>query len=214
MDNDDKKLKEKPVPSRHHRLVHARKLFAGVALLTGLSITILCGLLYFYYLTPAPQAVKTVELGPIALTDDAASVIDPTTQGFDDNIADLLDATNVARQNNGAKPLAMNSKLNISGKSKCDDMVNRNYWEHNDPDGHDPYRFISKAGVSYSQAGENLAYGFKNSREVVDGWMKSPSHKENLLNSDYTQVGFGVCESDDFIGQGKQTIVVQHLTRP
>lgn len=199
--------------SKHHQIVHAKKLFTVVALITGLSVTVLCITLYAYMINPK-QEVQVKDLGPIALTDNATAMIDPTPQGFNDNIADLLDTTNAARQSAGLNPLAMEPKLNISAKNKCDDMVNRNYWEHNDPDGHDPYRFITRAGVSFSQAGENLAFGFTDSKGVVDGWIKSPSHKENLMSKDYTEVGFGICQSDDFIGQGKQTIIVQHLVKP
>lgn len=206
----DKKPSVKKSPKA---IVHAKKIITIILLLAGLAVTSLCVLVYSYSITPA-QTTQPINLGPLAVTDTSTSLIDPAPINFTDNIADLLDETNRVRAENKVPLLSMNPKLNSSAGNKCSDMVKRNYWEHNDPDGKEPYRFITRAGVSYSKAGENLAYGFNNSRATIDGWMKSPSHKENMLSVDYTQVGFGICESKDFINQGRQIIVVQHLISP
>ena len=126
----------------------------------------------------------------------------------------LLNATNTQRSNNGQSTLSINSKLNASAQAKANDMVARNYWSHDTPDGQEPWVFMDAAGYVYTKAGENLAYGFSNSGETIIGWMNSPSHKANLLDSAFTEVGFGYANSADFTDTGNETIVVAHYGKP
>ena len=181
-------------------------------ILAGLSLVILSSLILLFP-SPAATPAQPVDLGPIAETYQATGEIDPVPASFTDNIADLLDRTNLVRAQNNLPLLAMDPALNVSAKAKCDDMVKRNYWDHKDPDGKDPYHFFSEAGAKFSKAGENLAFGYNNAQQTLDGWVNSPTHKDNLVDPEYTNVGFAVCESPDFIGQGKQVVIVQHLTR-
>ncbi len=126
----------------------------------------------------------------------------------------LLASTNQQRTNEGATALSLNSALSSAAQAKANDMVSRDYWSHVTPDGEQPWAFISDAGYSYDSAGENLAYGFATSSETVIGWMNSPSHRENLLNVAYKEVGFGFANSQDFINTGPQTIVVAMYGTP
>lgn len=120
----------------------------------------------------------------------------------------LLSSTNIQRSNNGQSSLTINSKLNQAAQAKANDMVARNYWSHNTPDGKEPWVFFDAQGYIYTKAGENLAYGFDNSSATVIGWMNSPSHKANLLDSTFTEVGFGFANSSDYVTTGEETIVV------
>lgn len=126
----------------------------------------------------------------------------------------LLAATNTQRNNNGASVLSSNSKLASAAQAKAQDMVARDYWSHVTPDGQQPWVFINNAGYSYTSAGENLAYGFLSSGDTVTGWMNSPSHKANLLSTAFTEVGFGIANSANFVGEGPQTIVVAMYGAP
>jgi uncharacterized protein YkwD len=92
-------------------------------------------------------------------------------------IANLLSSTNDQRASNGLGPLTINSALNSSAQSKANDMIARDYWAHNTPDGQEPWVFFDTAGYNYQKAGENLAYGFSTSNDTVIGWMNSPSHQ-------------------------------------
>lgn len=130
------------------------------------------------------------------------------------SIQGLLEATNTQRDGNGQAFLSLSSKLNGAAQAKANDMVARNYWSHNTPDGQEPWVFISNAGYSYLKAGENLAYGFLTSTDTVTGWMNSPSHKANLLDSAYQEVGFGFANSDNFNSSGNQTVVVAMYGKP
>ncbi len=126
----------------------------------------------------------------------------------------LLEATNAERTENGRSKLSLNSKLSSAAQSKANDMVKRDYWSHNTPDGKEPWVFISTAGYDYQKAGENLAYGFLTSSSTVSGWMSSASHKANMLDSTFTEVGFGYANSSNFNDDGKQTVVVAMYAKP
>lgn len=137
----------------------------------------------------------------------------PQTVSLPLALQELLVATNQQRSEHNLPALTMNTLLNESAARKCEDMAARNYWDHNTPEGVEPWEFIQAAGYQYSKAGENLAYGFLDEEAVVTGWMESPTHRDNLLGA-YQEVGFAVCVSEDYQNEGRQQIVVQHLGMP
>lgn len=128
--------------------------------------------------------------------------------------ASLLEATNAQRQNSGKPPLQLNQDLAEAAQAKAQDMVSRNYWSHNTPDGQEPWVFVGKAGYQYLKAGENLAYGFLTSSETVNGWMNSPTHRDNLLDGLFSEVGFGFSNGNNFNNSGPETVVVAMYGRP
>src|SRR5687767_2546173 len=129
-------------------------------------------------------------------------------------VSSLLQETNVQRSQDGKGALALNNQLSQAAQAKANDMAARNYWAHVTPDGAQPWAFIANAGYTYTAAGENLAYGFDSSSAAVAGWMNSPSHRANLLNGDYLEVGFGIVNSANFQDAGEQTIVVAMYASP
>jgi hypothetical protein len=130
------------------------------------------------------------------------------------SISSLLAETNQRRTSNGISTLANNNKLNQAAQAKANDMVQRDYWSHNTPDGQEPWIFIDQTGYQYSKAGENLAYGFATSADTVAGWMNSATHKANMLDSSFTEVGFGFTNGSDFQGSGNETVVVAMYAKP
>lgn len=130
------------------------------------------------------------------------------------SIQGLFDDTNVQRTNNSIAQLALNSVLNTVAQNKANDMVTRDYWSHNTPDGQTPWTFYTAAGYCYLMAGENLAYGFATSDDVVTAWMNSPEHRDNILNSGFTEVGFGFANSANYVGTGPETVVVAEYAKP
>jgi len=126
----------------------------------------------------------------------------------------LLSETNSERTSNGVAGLNLNSLLNNAAQTKANDMVTRDYWSHITPDGNQPWHFIVGAGYQYTAAGENLAYGFGTSADTVTGWMNSPPHRENLLNSAFTDVGFGFANSTNYVTTGPETVVVAMYGAP
>jgi hypothetical protein len=93
----------------------------------------------------------------------------------------------------GLSPLATNPKLNESAQLKVDDMINKQYFEHDSPTGEGVSDLGTKAGYIYVIMGENLALGqFSSPEEVVKAWMDSPGHKENILNKKYQDIGISI----------------------
>ena len=126
----------------------------------------------------------------------------------------LLSSTNSQRSQQGRSALSINSALNSAAQAKANDMTARNYWSHNTPDGQEPWVFVQAAGYSYLKAGENLAYGFSTSTDTVQGWMNSASHRANMLDADYTDVGFGFSNSSNYNSSGEETVVVAMYGKP
>lgn len=120
----------------------------------------------------------------------------------------LLSKTNEERKSDKKPALKLNSELSEAAQTKAKDMVERNYWSHTTPDGKAPWLFIDQAGYSYDKAGENLAYGFSNSANTVYAWMNSSPHRANILDSAFSEVGFGIANSSDYLNQGQQTVIV------
>lgn len=129
------------------------------------------------------------------------------------NSDSLLEATNNARESNNEIDLRLNSNLAKAAQNKANDMVSRNYWAHNTPDGTQPWTFITNAGYEYQKSAENLAYGFSTGSDVVSGWMNSPEHRENILDKAFLDVGFGYANSPNFTGKGPVTVVVAYYGR-
>lgn len=115
----------------------------------------------------------------------------PTVLGFatDINIPSLVQLTNQQRLNSDLPALNINRELTKAAQLKARNMVNKDYWAHNGPDGTTPWTFFNEAGYKYNYAGENLAKDFNTSNGVVSGWMASPEHKANILDQNYTDIG-------------------------
>lgn len=126
----------------------------------------------------------------------------------------LLSDTNSQRTADHEAALSLNDKLNRAAQAKADDMVKRDYWSHVTPTGLQPWAFIAAAGYQYQAAGENLAYGFASASQVLSGWMHSPEHRANILDSAYQNVGFGVATSTNYLGTGPETVVVAMYGQP
>ncbi len=122
---------------------------------------------------------------------------------------DLLAQTNQQRISNGLEPLTMNSQLADAARRKAADMFAKNYWAHFAPDGStSPWQFIRSAGYDYQFAGENLAKGFTDSGSIVNAWMNSPTHRENMLNGRYREVGFAIVPG---VLNGEDTVLVVQM---
>lgn len=126
----------------------------------------------------------------------------------------LLDNTNDERAKSGEAPLTFSPILAEAAQAKANDMAARNYWSHETPDGKQPWAFIDATGYKYAAAGENLAYGFGTSAEVVAAWMGSDEHRANILNGAFQEVGFATVNIANFQDNGPATIVVAEYAQP
>lgn len=133
----------------------------------------------------------------------------PDILGFATNITvdELFVQTNKQREQQGQPPVRLNPTLSTAAAKKAQHMFSHNYWAHMAPDGTSPWEFILGEGYQYSFAGENLARDFDYSKDVVDAWMASPSHRENLLRGEYEDIGFAIVNGT--LNGRETTLVVQ-----
>ncbi len=107
-------------------------------------------------------------------------------------VTGLFQDTNAQRVQQGLPPLNLNDKLDQAASLKAKDMFANNYWAHNSPTGVTPWKWFGDVNYQYNKAGENLAKNYATTQATVDAWMASPTHRANLLNADYKDVGFAV----------------------
>ncbi len=121
--------------------------------------------------------------------------------------AEIIQATNAVRQANGLSSLTTNQELQHAAEAKGADMFAHQYFDHFSPSGQAPWVWIKQSGYAYTEAGENLAIDFVDGADVVPAWMKSTSHRENLLNPKFQDIGVAVL--DGTMNGSTTTIVVQ-----
>jgi uncharacterized protein YkwD len=117
---------------------------------------------------------------------------------------EVIELTNVERQKAGLPPLTYNAYLESSAQVHADDMQQRDYFEHDTPEGKTPTERIKSSGYlnEYDQCncnksyavGENLGKGQVSAAEAVETWMNSPEHKANILNAKFSEIGIGISE--------------------
>lgn len=133
------------------------------------------------------------QIGDISLPSPLRGPIsDVSSTGL--NSEEIIALTNVERVNDGQSALVENKFLDEAASNKADDMFNNQYFEHVSPiDNKDVTYFVLEENYQYAYVGENLALGnFKNDQEMVQAWMDSEGHRENILNRDYTEIGVAV----------------------
>jgi len=104
----------------------------------------------------------------------------------------LVDQMNRERAAHGLKPLHVNDELSAAALDRIDDMFAKHYFSHVSPDGIQPWQWADKRGYDYHAMGENLAVGYPSAESVVDGWMHSPKHRDNVLRPVFNEVGIAV----------------------
>ena len=150
----------------------------------------------------------------LSLTFRTANVYNPGVLGVDSSISqsEVIRLTNIEREKNGLQAVSEDPRLNAAAMEKAKNMFEENYWAHFSPSGKDPWGFINGAGYKFSYAGENLAKSFYQSDEVVKAWMASRTHRENILNKHYLNIGIAVLEGT--LNGEKTTLVVQEFGTP
>lgn len=120
----------------------------------------------------------------------------------------LVDLTNTDRAIEGLHGLSVNQTLIEAAQLKANDMAAKGYFAHNSPDGKNPWYFFKEAGYSFAYAGENLAVFFGDSEDVEQAWMNSPTHRANILSSNFTEIGIATAEG---MYQGRSTVFVVQM---
>jgi uncharacterized protein YkwD len=90
-----------------------------------------------------------------------------------------------------AAPLTMNPVLRCSARLHSLDMFERDYFDHDTPDGVDPFQRMAEAGFVGSGGGENIALGQRSPDEVMAAWMDSDGHCANVMRAAFDTIGVG-----------------------
>lgn len=130
-----------------------------------------------------PLFVAGFVFSGFAVATASASAISPS---------DVIALANGARAQEGLASLAENSSLSAAAAAKAADMLKNDYFAHTSPDGISPWHWIKQAGYRYKAAGENLAINFDTAKEQHSAWMKSATHRANILNGQYREIGVAV----------------------
>lgn len=121
--------------------------------------------------------------------------------------AEIIRLTNETRAQYGLAPLVASARLSQAAEAKALDMIKLDYWAHNSPAGKTPWSFITAAGYRYLFAGENLARDFGDPGSVVSAWMNSPTHRANLLDGNFREIGVAAVSGK--LSGREGTLVVQ-----
>ena len=147
-----------------------------------------------------PRALITYSAALIILKLFVTGILFVTipTQGFlsQEIINRVYALTNQSRLENGVETLALNPSLVEAAEFKAQDMVAKGYFSHYTPEGNPPWYFIDRNKYPYTIAGENLAMNFTNANTVHNAFLASPSHRKNILDERFTEVGFAVAHGN------------------
>jgi uncharacterized protein YkwD len=125
--------------------------------------------------------------------------------------SEVVSSINNSRTGNSLSALGNSSALNAAAAQKLSDMQQYKYWGHNNPTtGTSWFTFIRNNGCS-GYAAENLARGYNDAGSAVSGWLNSPGHRANMLNSMYNNVGIAIGTVN--YNEGASTIIVSVYCR-
>ncbi|MBQ3122739.1 MAG: sporulation protein [Firmicutes bacterium] len=105
----------------------------------------------------------------------------------------VAELTNDERSEAGLSDLTLSSELSKVAQRKAEDMRDNGYFSHTSPTYGTPFEMMTEFGISYRTAGENIAKGQRTPESVVDAWMNSKGHRDNILNTSYQKIGIGYC---------------------
>ena len=132
---------------------------------------------------------KAASKKPAAQTPAQNQTVSGAQTGFE---SDMLKQVNAQRAKNGQSALTLNQSLCASARVRASEIAKDGCFSHTRPD--DSGCFTAISGVSYRTAGENIAmgtWGYFGVDKIMDGWMNSEGHRANMLNGDFSEVGFG-----------------------
>lgn len=120
----------------------------------------------------------------------------------DITVASVLEGVNNERSQRNIGTLRTDPRLTAAAAYKAQDIINRHYFSHTDPEGHYIWdKIIAEGYTPYSILGENLAINFSDTEGLMAAWMNSPTHRANILNTAYKDQGVGVALGNADAGQ-------------
>jgi len=108
-----------------------------------------------------------------------------------------LNLVNESRRRGGCDNLTVDRRLIVAANRHAAEMARRGYFAHEDTRGERAGDRVQDAGYRWSRYGENIARGQDSVFEVVNGWMRSPEHRENIMDCGLREVGVGLAFAAD-----------------
>jgi uncharacterized protein YkwD len=134
---------------------------------------------------PEPEPEPAPEPEPEVTTDEVTALEDEVTR-----------LTNAERAAAGCGELATDERLRTSARGHSQDMAANDYFDHTGQDGRSPFDRMAEAGYP-DPAAENIAFGYPSPAEVMEGWMDSEGHRNNILECSYAAIGVGLAYASD-----------------
>ena len=129
----------------------------------------------------------------LAACADADAVPDCTGE-MSAEVCAVFQLVNQERVSRGLGPYAWSSRLAVASQRHAEDMYEQEYFSHTSLDGRDFGDRARGAGYEGSPRGENIAAGQRSAESVMNSWMGSPGHRNNILSESSNEIGIGLHE--------------------
>ncbi len=120
---------------------------------------------------------------------------------------EVIRLVNNERAKRGLQALTQNWELSRVARYKSQDMINKGYFSHYSPTYGSPFKMMESFGIRFSAAAENIAYGQRTPQDVMNAWMGSAGHRNNILSPVYTQIGVGYAKNKNGVGYWTQMFI-------
>lgn len=143
----------------------------------------------------AASSSSTTAPATSTTTTAAPTTRPPTTSGSSSNARnfeqEVIRLTNEERAAGGCGPLTNNDMLHAAALGHSVDMAENDYFSHTSRDGSKMADRVERQGYSWRSLAENIAAGYRSAAAVVEGWMNSSGHRDNIMNCGLTEIGVG-----------------------
>lgn len=129
----------------------------------------------------------------------SAPAAEPSAPTLGELMSSVIRSTNQERTRVGLAGLVENDRLVLIAQAMAEDLAKGNRLSHTDSKGRGLAARVDAGSYPWASIGENVAYGYSTPEAVVQGWIKSPGHYQNLVNRDFSEIGVGVAVA----GNGK-----------
>lgn len=143
---------------------------------------------YFVHVTKLERGTSRYQF---TLNTTPVTTLNSSTSSNSSIINEIVSLTNSYRQQNGLAPVTLNSQLSNAAQTHTQNMALQDFVNHTGTDGGTVAQRVSNTGYGWSLVAENIAAGYRTAADVVQGWIDSPGHRENLLNASVTEIGVG-----------------------
>ncbi|WP_026688992.1 CAP domain-containing protein [Alteribacter aurantiacus] len=141
---------------------------------------------------------QQVTIGSAQSAQQPSQTSEQTSSELSEFEQEVVRLTNEERTQRGLPELEIAEDVSDVARDKSADMRDNNYFDHNSPTHGSPFDMMRSYGVDYNAAGENIAAGQQTPEQVVDAWMNSQGHRENILSNNYTEIGVGHVEGGQY----------------